>query len=121
MSSYLTVDVERVSVELTLEKYSNQKTLQLKCALISSDFTSSPFAYLTPNGLIRTRVHLDNPVLPEQGGDYKCVAYSSETLQYIYSNSLHINDSKYCFYIYELSTLTLQKGKTTDNYCLKNL
>ena len=106
-------------MELTLEKYSNQKTLQLKCALISSDFTSSPFAYLTPNGLIRTRVHLDNPVLPEQGGDYKCVAYSSETLQYIYSNSLHINDSKYCFYIYELSTLTLQKGKTTDNYCIK--
>ena len=49
---------------------------------------------MTPGGDIVQQVDIDNPLLPNQGGSYRCVAWVQEIKDYVYSQPVNIDNGE---------------------------
>ena len=66
------------------------------CSMNSVALDSTiPHAYLTPSMEISRTLSVGYPVVYSKGGSYRCVAYSADVGQYVYSNKLYINNVLY--------------------------
>ena len=55
---------------------------------------------MTPGGDIVQQVDIDNPLLPTQGGSYRCVVWVQEIKDYVYSQPVNIDNGELLLWIF---------------------